>query len=279
MNKDLIIDKARFETDGYVVVKNVFSPVEIKQLREEAYKQYEIDKEKKLDFQLSDLPTKAKYNKGDLLSKELLRHVLLDDRILKIARTILGSNDLVYFGDSSYQIGTGLRGFHRDNIDRTDLSGPDWKGEYTLIRVGVYLQDHKNYSGGLKIKLGSHKNKDGKPVFVDSEVGDVALWSLRTLHSGNAVRLKFFPGYSINTSGKENLIPSFLKKDQQDERISIFMTFALRSDHLDRYINEYTLKRKDTLEHVRSSKFDRSVFELAKQKKVEVLKPVPEYGA
>ena len=104
------------------------------------------------------------------------------------------------------------------------------------------------------------------------------MWSLRTLHSGNAVRLKFFPGYSINTSGKENLVPAFLKKDQQDERISLFMTFALRSTHLERYINEYTLKRKDTLEHARSSKFDKSVFELAKEKKVEVLKPVPEYG-
>jgi len=278
MNKDLIIDKAAFERDGYVVVKNVFSADEIKQLREEAYKQYEIDKQKKLDFQLPNLPTKAKYSKGDLLSKELLRHALLDDRMLKIARTILGGEKLIYFGDSSYQIGTGLRGFHRDNIDRTDLTGPDWQGEYTLIRLGIYLQDHKNYSGGLKIKVGTHINADGKPIFVDSEVGDVGVWSLKTIHSGNAVRLKMFPGYSINTSGKENLVPSFLKKEQQQERISLFMTFALKSSHLDRYINEYTLKREDTLAHARASKFDATVIELAKQKNVEILKPIPEYG-
>lgn len=278
MSTDLIIDKASFEKDGYLVVKNVFTADEIKKIREEAYKQYEIDKQKKLDFQILNMPTKAKYNKGDLLSKELLRHVVLDDRILKIARTILGSDNLIYFGDSSYQIGTGLRGFHRDNIDRKDLSGPDWQGEYTLIRLGIYLQDHKNYSGGLKVKAGSHKNADGKVVFVDTEVGDVAIWSLKTQHSGNAVRLKFFSNYSINTSGKENLVPEFLKKDQQHERISLFMTFALKSSHLDRYINEYTLKRSDTLEHARSSKFDGSVMELAKQKNVEILKPIPEYG-
>ncbi len=278
MNTNLIIDKASFERDGYVVVKNVFSADEIKQMREEAYKQYEIDKQKKLDFQLPNLPTKAKYSKGDLLSKELLRHALLDDRMLKIARTILGGEKLIYFGDSSYQIGTGLRGFHRDNIDRTDLTGPDWQGEYTLIRLGIYLQDHKNYSGGLKIKVGTHKNADGKPIFVDSEVGDVGVWSLKTIHSGNAVRLKMFPGYSINTSGKENLVPSFLKKEQQQERISLFMTFALKSSHLYRYINEYTLKREDTLAHARSSKFDKTVVELAKQKNVEILKPIPEYG-
>ena len=130
----------------------------------------------------------------------------------------------------------------------------------------------------MKIKVGTHKNADGKPIFVDSEVGDVGVWSLKTIHSGNAVRLKMFPGYSINTSGKENLVPSFLKKEQQQERISLFMTFALKSSHLDRYINEYTLKREDTLAHARASKFDATVIELAKQKNVEILKPIPEYG-
>jgi len=278
MAKELIIDKAGFDRDGYLVVKNVFTAGEIKQFREEAYKQYEIDKQKHLDFQLPNLPTKAKYAKGDLLSKELLHHILLDDRMLKIARTILGNDNLVYFGDSSYQIGTGLRGFHRDNIDRTDLNGPDWQGEYTLIRLGIYLQDHKNYSGGLKIKVGTHKNANGKPIFVDSEIGDVGVWSLKTQHSGNAVRLKWFPNYSINTSGKENIIPAFMKKEEQQERISFFMTFATKSSHLDRYINEYTLKREDTLAHAKASKFDASIVEQAQKKNVEVFKPIPEYG-
>jgi hypothetical protein len=278
MTKDLNIDVQRFEKDGYLVVKNVFSPSEIKKIRENAYQQYEIDKKENLDFQLPHLPTKAKYSKGDLLSKRLLRRVLLDDRILKIARAILGKDDLIYFGDSSYQIGTGLRGFHRDNIDRNNLDGPDWKGTYTILRIGVYCQDHKNYSGGLKVKEGTHRNADGKAVFVDSEVGDVVLWSLKTMHSGNAVRLKLFPNYSINTSGKENLIPAFLKKDEQDERISLFMTFALKSDHLERYLSEYTLKRKDTLEHLKASKFEECVVDFAKAQKIEILKPIPEYG-
>ena len=276
MNAKLNIDKKSFEENGYLVVKNVFTKEEIEQFREEAYRQYELDKKELLTFQLPNLPTKAKYSKGDLLSKKLLNHVLLDERILSIGRTILGSEQLFYFGDSSYQIGTGLRGFHRDNIDRTNLDGPDWQGEYTLIRVGIYLQDHKNYSGGLKVKLGTHKNADGKPIFVDTEVGDVGVWSLKTQHSGNAVRLKLFPNYSINTSGKENIIPSFLKKEQQKERISLFMTFALKSSHLDRYINEYTLKREDTLAHARASKYDEKVLEIAKQKNVVVLNPVPE---
>lgn len=275
---DIIIDKKKFDEDGYVLVPKVFSPSEIELFRKLAYEQYEIDKNKKLDFQLSHLPTKAKYNKGDLLSKEKLHQILLDDRILRIAKTILNSNELVYFGDSSYQIGTGLRGFHRDNIDRTDLNGPDWKGEYTLIRIGIYLQNHKDYSGGLKIKAGSHKNKDGKTIFVGNEIGDVAVWSLKTLHSGNAVRLKFFPNFSINKAGREGMVPTFLKKDQEHERISLFMTFALKSSHLDRYINEYSLKRNDTLDNLRASVYTNNALELAKQKHVQVMKLVPEQG-
>lgn len=275
---NLIIDKKKFNTDGYLLVEKVFSPTEIEQFRKLAYEQYEIDKSKKLDFQLPNLPTKAKYNKGDLLSKEKLHPILLDDRILQIAKTVLGSDDLIYFGDSSYQIGTGLRGFHRDNIDRTDLNGPDWKGEYTLIRLGIYLQNHKDYSGGLKLKAGSHKNADGKVIFVGNEVGDVAVWSLKTLHSGNAVRLKFFPNFSINKAGREGMVPAFLKKDQQHERISLFMTFALKSSHLDRYINEYSLKRKDTLDNLRASVYSNNALELAKQKHVQVMKLVPEQG-
>ena len=201
---------------------------------------------------------------------------MLDDRILEIARTVLHSDDLIYFGDSSYQIGTGLRGFHRDNIDRTDLRRPDWKGEYKLIRLGIYLQDHKIYSGGLKVRERSHINESGKVVFVGTEVGDVVVWNLKTIHSGNAVRLKLFPNYSIDSSGKEGFIPSFLKKDQQQERISLFMTFAIKSDHLNRYIKEYSLKRDDTLANLRVSKFSDLSLSLAKQKNVEILKLVPE---
>lgn len=268
------IDKKKFDQDGYLVLPKTFSTKEIAQFRKLVYEQYEIDKSKKLDFQLANLPTQAKYNKGDLLSKEKLFHILLDERILQIARTVLGSDKIVYFGDSSYQIGTGFRGFHRDNIDRTNLDGPDWKGEYSLIRIGIYLQNHKDYSGGLKIKVGTHKNADGKTVFINNEEGDVATWSLKTVHSGNAVRLKWFPGLSIDKG--ENRIPAFMKKEEDKERISLFMTFALHSPHLDRYIQEYTLKRQDTLDHLKASKYGTAALEMAAKKNVEVMKLIPE---
>ena len=202
----------------------------------------------------------------------------MDDRIIFLVKKVLGG-DPVYFGDSNYHFGTGFRGFHRDNVDRTDLTAPDWDGDYTIVRLAIYLQDHKNYSGGLKIRVGSHKNPSGKPVFVDSEEGDVVIWNLRTMHSGNAVRFKFFKNLMINKAGREGMIPAFMKKDQQKERATLFMTFALKSKHLDRYIEKHVLGRDDIKGYLQASRFDPKVFELAKQKNLEVLKLVPEYGS
>lgn len=274
MNTNLVVDKKLFDENGFLVVKHVFSSSEIETFRKKAYEQYALDTQKKLNFQLPQLRTKAKYAKGDLLSKELLHAILLDDRIVNIAKTILGNNEVVYFGDSSYQIGTGLRGFHRDCLDRTDLTAPDWTSEYTLIRIGIYLQDHKNYSGGLKVKQGSHLQATGKSLFVDNEIGDVVVWSLKTIHSGNAIRLKVFPNLSINKG--EGRIPAFLKKDEPTERISLFMTFGLKGFHLDRYIKEYELKRTETIAHLKASHYSEKALEIAASKGVEVLKLVPE---
>ncbi len=270
----MTIDVNQFNKNGYLIIKNVFSPEEIKALRAAAYDQLERDKKKGLVYELPQYNIKAKFSNGDLLSKELLSKVLLDDRILNIARTVLGERDLIYFGDSSYQIGTGSNGFHRDNIDRSDLNGPDWQGKYTLVRMGIYLQDHKNYSGGLKVRTGSHRKKSGPATFIDSEVGDVVIWDLKTIHSGNAVRLKFAPATSINIALLERMVPAFLKKDEEMERISMFMTFALKSPHLDRYLTEYTLKRKDTIEHAKASIYTAETLEKAKQKQLQILQPL-----
>ena len=220
----------------------------------------------------------AVYAKGDILSKDILRKYMLDDRILHLVKSVLGA-DPVYFGDSNYHLGTGFRGFHRDNVDRTDMTAPDWDGDYPIVRLAIYMQDHKNYSGGLKIRVGTHKNAWGKPVFIDSEEGDVVIWNLRTMHSGNAVRIRFFRNLSINKARREGMIPRFLIKDQQKERATLFMTFGLKSRHLDRYIEKHVLGRDDVKGYLQVSRFDPIVFEEARKKNLEVLKLVPEYGS
>jgi hypothetical protein len=277
MTINLNIDKKKFDEEGFLLIKNVFSKAEIEQMRKDAYAEFESDKKKQLTFRHPSKMSNAIFAKGDILSKDLLRKYLLDDRILYLVKKVLGA-DPVYYGDSNYHFGTGFRGFHRDNVDRTDLTAPDWEGEYPIVRLAIYLQDHKEYSGGLKIRIGSHIHPSGKPVFVDSEEGDVVIWNLRTVHSGNAVRFKFFKNLMVNKARREGMIPAFLKKDQQKERATLFMTFALKSKHLDRYIQKIMVDRQDHLDYLLASRFDPKVFELTKQKNLEVIKIIPEYG-
>ena len=269
--------KEQFDRDGYLLQRGTFKSEEIEHFRELVYRQFEVDARKKLTFSLSNTGSQARYAKGDLLSKELLQDILLDSRVLQLAKQVLDSENLIYFGDSSYQIGTGLRGFHRDSLDRTNLDGEDWKSPYTLVRLGIYLQSHRLHSGGLKVKPGTHQKADGPSVFVDNDAGDVAIWSLMLLHSGNAVRLKGFPNVRIDSSSIENRIPAFLKREEERERISLFMTYAIESRHLDRYIDEYELKRNDTIEHLKSSHYTESALQKAKDKGVSVRVLFPEH--
>lgn len=261
-----------FEQTGYAVKYGVFSKEEIALMRESVGEQYAHDEMNKLTFALPK--TTAKYNRGDLLSKSYLRSILLDPRIIQMAKDVLNADKLVYFGDSTYQIGTGARGFHRDSVDREFKSGPDWEDGYNIIRLGIYLQDHSNYSGGLKVKLGSHKQKSGPTIFINSDAGDVATWSLKTLHSGNAVRIKGLRGFSIDNSSIENRIPDFMKKDQQQERMSLFMTYGVAGPHVDRYISEYMLKRNDVIESLKASLYDAEAIRLIASRGIELIQPL-----
>ncbi len=74
MNKAPVINKEQFEKDGFLVIKNWFTPDEIEQLRKDCYAQYEDDSRKGLNFDIKN--TKARSVKGDLLSKGHRKKVL-----------------------------------------------------------------------------------------------------------------------------------------------------------------------------------------------------------
>lgn len=277
------VDANAFDRDGYTIVRNVFSTDEVNDLRRRTLQQVEFDRRQSKLYTHETLP--FKFGKGDLLSKPLLQDVVLDDRIIGIARQLQPPGQLVYFGDSVYTVGMGGRGFHRDNIDRGDLSGPDWKGPYTLLRIGIYLQDHRYHSGGLRIKVGSHLRKDGQPIIVDSEAGDVVVWNMRTLHSGNAVRLRFWPSYGHLPTVRnlrrfklgEGDIPMWMQRPQ-DERIALFMSFGVESTHLDRYVDEYLNKCDEPRERMTISRFGDEVWQTAERKNLKILRLHPQYG-
>jgi hypothetical protein len=266
------VDRNLFNENGYLIIRNVFTQIEISNLRNLAYESLEVDKLN--DRVVRGTKTFAEpdkdvyYTTGDFLIKPMYK-LLLDPRILEIAKTILDGQP-VHFGESNYQIGLGDRGFHRDGVDRIYPIGSDWEDDYKIIRVGVYLQDHDKCSGGLKVQKGSHRKAKGKRILLDSKAGDVVVWDLRTFHSGNSVRMKFFPnlplGYRI-----ENILPKYLIHEENVERIGCFMVFGVHNKHLEKHIEKhYRVKFK---EYIRVQKYEEDIIRECKKAGLHIIIP------
>jgi hypothetical protein len=200
-------------------------------------------------LRLAEYP-RVEFLLGDILAvRELEKFdfVFLRAELLEVLRYALDSQELHYFGDSSVQYGEGLRGFHKDNVDRYDGTKDDWKGEYGLVRCGFYCQDHERHSGGLKIRLGSHliaTSLRGKIVDVSSHFGDLVVWNMRLTHSGNARKLRGLPFVPLHPRIEARL-PEALTTPEQMRRISAFCAFGRPGSHLDHYLENLKVRDAD----------------------------------
>ena len=284
------VDRDAFRKRGYALAKQVLDMQEVQQLRELA-KQAIADGEREGRI----APTRGKEgtlcNSGDLLGIPSLRHILLDARVLGVARELLGG-DVVYFGDSNLRIGkSGERGWHRDNVDRRRYwhlhgvngrrwgSGPDWKGDYSILRCALYLQDQASYSGGLALRPRSNRPgllRPTVPMLVDAHAGDLVAWELKTVHSAEVARLRWLPSLPLHPRVQTRL-PQSMRVPEQTSRTVLFMTFARAGSHLDRYLDY--LKGRDYMEaNWASSHFGPEALEEAERSGLRVIKPVPTYG-
>ena len=112
----------------------------------------------------------------------------------------------------------------------------------------------------------------GRPVFVDTEVGDVAIWTLRTTHSGNSVRLKPFPRLRL-TPKMENLAPAWLRVPEDETRMAFFFTLAARHSHTERYV-EYLKTRDYAVALWKRSRYDDAARRSCEAAGVDLIEPV-----
>jgi Phytanoyl-CoA dioxygenase (PhyH) len=274
-------DPIAFWARGYAIVRGLFDLAEVWRLR--AIAEEAISQAERAGRAGSDPGAEGtiRGGPGDLLSIPSLRHVLLDPRVVGVARELLGGQPQ-YFGDSSVRIGkNGVRGWHRDNVNRRRWrGGPDWRDPYPLLRCGLYLQDQARHSGGLALRPGSNRLGRVRPTLpklVDASAGDLVVWTLRTVHSGEAVRLRGLPGLPLHPR-LQTLLPQRLRLPDDGERIVLFMTFARTGALLDHYL-EY-LKSRDYMRTAwAASQFEPETWMQAEQAGLHVLRPIPAYGA
>mgnify|MGYP001611823403 CR=1 FL=1 len=280
----------KFHKDGFILIKNLFSKEETGKLRShiDGLKESESGSEKNGSFLFV----------GDAVSKNL-GNLVFDERIMNISKQILGPR-LVYFGESTIQTGIRAgRGFHRDNADRENQKDPDWQiNNFPIIKMGIYLADHKKFSGGLKVRKGSHsiddfivdpnnpsiKNQEegrGKIYNIPSQAGDLILWSMRLAHSANFIRFKLLRNICLPPKIENKVdkyLPQFLQSKLPTERKTFWLTLGAPSPELDRYI-KYYIERGDYVEHWKRCVDNDELLKLASTNNVEIRKPIPEYAS
>jgi len=214
--RDLARIKEIEQVHGFCVIKNVFSKPETDNI---AATLSEINRAKGKGF-------------PDIFSCNTLRWLLLDDRILNIARSVIGP-DLVYYRESAINYEETVSKLSSAPYDKLhfDAKGneknifglPDIdQSHYPAIRFAIYLQDYKRFSGGLKVVPGSHALSihrtnskielnytfgTYKPFVynVPSTPGDLVIWNLKLMHGGGALRSVDAPLQRLSLEQHKNL--------------------------------------------------------------------------
>ena len=264
------------EDHGFQIVKGVFTPKQIHNMRLAIKKTFL--RLEKLDLIITSISKHYNFSRTmvDVIQQELeeFDYIVFNKSYLEAVKSLIGP-DIAYLQDSSIQVGTGLTGYHKDNVSRSDANHSDWESNYDVIRGGLYFQNTKDYSGGINIRAGSHKHVNlfsGKPIMAPLDEGDIIFWKLTTTHSGNAKRLKLFPNLPL-LGRVQRFLPEWVFVAEQIERMALFATFGKPGTHLDVYDNY--LKNKEISERGteggftrKNSNYTNKCRELAKQNNV-----------
>ncbi|MBL7859880.1 MAG: hypothetical protein JNJ65_01880 [Cyclobacteriaceae bacterium] len=246
-------NREKFEKHGWIIFKDFFDEEQSAQIRDATERSIKEDL------------------RGDLLCNPYLKGLtVLNPRIVTLVKELL-QGDPIYIGDSTISFNDTVMSLHKDNPDKSNPSAPDWGSTYTILRMGIYLQDYTKYSGGLILRDKSHKTISrwsGKIVNVKSSPRDLIIWNLRTTHSGNAKVLRSFPNVDLNPYLCK-LIPKSQFLDTPQKREALFISYGLDDQHMKRYI-AYLKTRKYSVNRWRSMKMESSDVEHAKKMGLQI---------
>ena len=254
------IDVERFWREGYLLLRNLFTPLEFGDMRARV-----LESIRRVECKEAPVT--------DALADPLMQPFVHDERVLSVAKTLLNRDDVTYFGDGSFAVlgrnydSGDAAGWHRDNTDRIDLGAPDWQGPYTLIRFGFYFQDHRRRSGGLMVRRKSHNimmrglQAQASERYLNTGPGDVVVWNMRLQHAGIGRCLRGFPSIALGP-WKQRHIPEFLQAPYTAvDRAAFWVSYGINDAHLKRHCN-YLVTRTERLDFWKESYYTSDVLEL-----------------
>lgn len=282
MPRAIDVDVDRFWRDGFLLIRGVFTAEECARMREGIHR----------SRALTGPEDEDRYRFGCILSNPHMPEIVLDERIVSTARSLLGGAP-VYFGDSSYstEVPLGVH-YHKDNAGRADPSHPDWQGRYTVLRFGIYLNHHSREIGGVRLRQGSHHGVSttfGKDSPLRTGPGDLVVWTMTATHSGG---VRMWPVVRWPASARAEPLfvayqhlRSFLnhrgilrwKRVHMVSRDVIWIAYGLDDEHLRTYI-EFS-KTRNYMQHIwRNAEYGPEVYERARSVGVKIINGKTDLG-
>ncbi len=166
--------------DGYAVVRRVFEPDELNGLRgklQDHVRRNGVNRHG------------GKSQPNAAIEMPTLAPIFCHPNVVKIYQEIFPNEPVMFTSHCDVHYNT-VSGWHDD----TGSEGPEdyFRGASSdddspqVYKMAIYLQDHTGGVGGLSVLPGSHRDPHAKsqPVRVDTKLGDVVVFDVRTLHAG-----------------------------------------------------------------------------------------------
>jgi hypothetical protein len=215
----------QYRKDGFLLVKGVFSAEEARVMQQA----------------VALLP----HGTTELFIARGLEHLWRDERIVGVAKRLLG-DPITFFAEATTLRSVLKAGdYVKDRPLHHDAKGSATNlferihapptDPYPVVRFGIYLQDFKRHSGGLKVVPGSHMTDSSdfdqsrlSYLNVPSEPGDLICFCQKTLHAPFAMRLKDRPDHALSPAEESRLCRTGadLFLPPPENRDAIFMDFA-----------------------------------------------------
>ncbi len=251
---------------GFCLVKNVFTQAEMARLEQG----------------LSEEARALGSSPDDIYSCPTLRWVMLDRRVVDIAKGLLG-DELVYYrqSDMAYEETPGPATFNLFRELHCDARGtpktffkswnPVGQEMFGAYRFAIYFRNYRDFSGGLKVAVGSHRLRNEALLqFNNTEVvaklptaiqwfgetaltlpvaplelynvasmpGDLVIFNLRCFHAAGAVRMKDRPSFAtlpLIEDGIQSVAPQLCLPIPPGPRNAIFFDYGMPSQETDLY--------------------------------------------
>ncbi len=221
--------RARFERDGFVVVRRLLPKARVRQylrLLETLAGEHRVERNQSLP---EGSGVRGAWTLPDGVTRNAALWEVIDaPYVIEPVREVLGG-DVRFLQHTDLHVGFSAVSWHRDSVNRAFGRGPEWEGtgaaDYRLARVGFYLQSYAESGFRLGLVPGSHRPAEGaeaerqrrldrmaswpgqvrswlgrrsplaaEATWVAAESGDAVLFDPRILHAGSTVS---GPKYSI----------------------------------------------------------------------------------